>query len=108
MSKISEKDLLYFADELYRLAWMPNKADANPLNSQLRQRAHNLQYESFSDRESLFKAIEYAEAASGDARRKEHWLRQLDAVWIVLESRLMEQIASANTRNAARELTRTE
>lgn len=99
MSKITEKELFYFADELYRLAWMPNKADANPLNSRLRQKAHNLEYEHFDDREALFKAIEYAESAAGDARRKEYWLRQLDAVWIMLESRLMEQIASANSRS---------
>lgn len=98
MSKIAEKDLLNLTESLYELAWMPNKADANPLAARLRYTAHNHEYESFKDREALFEAISVAESAAGDARRKEHWLRQLDSIWIPLESRLMESIAFSRSR----------
>lgn len=93
MPKITEKDLIDLSELLMELIWMPNKADANPLASRLRYRAHNFTYEDFNDRDLLFKAIGCAEAAAGDARRKEYWIREYEPVWFDFESSIMNKLA---------------
>jgi hypothetical protein len=94
MDKITEKDLIEMGESLMELIWMPNKADANPLASRIRHRAHNFSYEDFKDRELLFVAIGHAEAAAGDARRKEYWIREYEPVWNHFESSIMNKLAS--------------
>lgn len=85
MAKITLQDLNELQEEVSRLIWASNKAEAKPIANKLLFKANAFDYENPCDRIKLIEAINCAKQASGQVPDKEHWISCYQRSWYVFE-----------------------
>ena len=95
---LTELELKKLNDSLKTLIRLPSKDDTEILSAHLRHRAHNFDYDDIRDRESLFRAIAFAESASGSAVHREFWTTQFQTIWKPLFVKLQDGIRASEAR----------